>query len=40
MTRLTVIYDPHLLCPPRYAADHVGAQRERTPEQEARWHSF
>lgn len=36
--RLNVIYEPQLLRPPRYAADHVGsAAFERTPEQEARW---
>jgi glyoxylate/hydroxypyruvate reductase len=35
--RLNVIYEPDLLRPPRYAADHVGAPHERTPEQEARW---
>ncbi len=37
-TRLTVIYEPDLLRPPRYAADHNGdAAWQRTPEQEARW---
>jgi phosphoglycerate dehydrogenase-like enzyme len=35
--RLDVVYDPHLLRPPRYAADHVGAAHVRTPEQEAKW---
>lgn len=34
---LDLIYEPELLRPPRYAADHTGAKRERTPEQEARW---
>jgi len=35
--RLRVIYEPELLRPPRYAADHTGAPRERTADQEARW---
>jgi phosphoglycerate dehydrogenase-like enzyme len=35
--RLKVVYEPDLLRPPRYAADHVGAVRERTPQEEARW---
>lgn len=35
--RIRVIYEPDLLRPPRYPADHKGAPRERTPEQEARW---
>ena len=35
--RIRVIYEPDLLRPPRYAADHKGAARERTPGQEARW---
>jgi len=36
--RLTVIYEPDLLRPPRYAADHNGDPAfQRTPEQEARW---
>lgn len=35
--RLRVVYEPSLLRPPRYAADHVGSAIERTPEQEARW---
>lgn len=35
--RLRVICEPDLLRPPRYAADHVGAARERTPDEEARW---
>jgi glyoxylate/hydroxypyruvate reductase A len=35
--RLEVIYEPELLRPPRYAADHKGAPLERTPDQEARW---
>ncbi|MEJ2538456.1 MAG: D-2-hydroxyacid dehydrogenase [Gemmatimonadota bacterium] len=32
-----VVHEPELLRPPRYAADHSGAPRERTAEQEARW---
>lgn len=35
--RLHVIYEPELLRPPRYAADHVGGPLNRTVEQEARW---
>jgi glyoxylate/hydroxypyruvate reductase A len=35
--RLNVIYEPHLLRPPRYAADHTGSPIERTPEQETEW---
>lgn len=35
--RLRVIYEPDLLRPPRYPADHGGAAMTRTPEQEARW---
>jgi phosphoglycerate dehydrogenase-like enzyme len=35
--RLDVVYEPELLAPPRYAADHTGAPFTRTPEQEARW---
>jgi phosphoglycerate dehydrogenase-like enzyme len=36
-TRLHVIYEPDLLRPPRYAADHTGQPIERTAEQESRW---
>jgi glyoxylate/hydroxypyruvate reductase len=37
-TRFTVLYEPDLLRPPRYAADHNGDPAfQRTPEQEARW---
>ena len=32
-----VDYEPDLLRPPRYPADHFGAARERTPDEEARW---
>ena len=32
-----VVYEPDLLRPPRYPADHFGADRELTPEQDARW---
>jgi phosphoglycerate dehydrogenase-like enzyme len=36
--RLEVIYEPELLRPPRYAADHNGDPAfQRTPEQERRW---
>ncbi|HEU5101816.1 MAG TPA: D-2-hydroxyacid dehydrogenase, partial [Roseiflexaceae bacterium] len=34
--RLNVVYEPDLLAPPRYHADHYN-QIDRTPEQEARW---
>lgn len=34
--RLRVIYEPDLMAPPRYHADHYNVI-ERTPEQEARW---
>ena len=39
-SRVTVIYEPDLLRPPRYAADHKGAFRERTPDQETRWRTL
>lgn len=32
-----VLYEPHLLRPPRYPADHGGRPVERLPEEEARW---
>src|SRR4051812_24361906 len=35
--RLNVIFEPGLLRPPRYAADHIGQPTTRTPEQHARW---
>jgi glyoxylate/hydroxypyruvate reductase A len=36
--RLNVIYEPALLRPPRYAADHIGDPNFlRTPDQERRW---
>lgn len=35
--RVDVLYEPDLLRPPRYAADHTGVAAHRTPEQEARW---
>lgn len=38
--RLDVLYEPDLLRPPRYAADHKGRTVPRTPEQEARWRSL
>jgi phosphoglycerate dehydrogenase-like enzyme len=34
---LELIYEPELLRPPRYAADHTGGPLQRTPAQEARW---
>ena len=36
-TRLNVIYEPELLRPPRYAADHVGEAVTRSAAQEATW---
>lgn len=38
--RLRVIYEPELLRPPRYAADHTGGPMTRSPEQEARWQAL
>jgi phosphoglycerate dehydrogenase-like enzyme len=35
--RLTVLYEPALLPPPRYPSDHIGAPFTRSPEQEATW---
>ena len=35
--RVEVIYEPELLAPPRYPADHTGGPFARTAEQEARW---
>ena len=35
--QLEVIYEPDLLRPPRFAADHTGGPLERTPAQEQRW---
>ena len=35
--RLNVIYEPELLRPPRYAADHVGEAVTRSAAQEATW---
>lgn len=34
---IPVIHEPDLLRPPRYAADHFGAERPRAPEDESRW---
>lgn len=39
-SRLEVIYEPDLLRPPRYAADHKGTPLDRTPEQETRWQQY
>ena len=36
-SRLHVIYEPDLLRPPRYPADHKGQPFDRTEEQESRW---
>ena len=38
--RLEVVYEPHLLPRPRYAADHVGQRLERPEEDERRWVSL
>ena len=38
--RLEVVYEPHLLPRPRYAADHVGHALERPEEDEKRWMSL
>jgi len=35
-----VIYEPDLLRPPRYAADHTGEAGERSPADEARWRAL
>ncbi|MFV1988877.1 MAG: D-2-hydroxyacid dehydrogenase [Gemmatimonadota bacterium] len=35
--RLDVVYEPELLRPPRYAADHTGAPIQRSEAGEARW---
>lgn len=35
--RIRLIYEPDLLRPPRYVADHTGASQERTPDEETRW---
>ncbi|GAC1638266.1 MAG: D-2-hydroxyacid dehydrogenase [Herpetosiphon sp.] len=38
--RLRVVYEPTLLQPPRYAADHVGRPTTRSTDQEAQWRQF
>jgi glyoxylate/hydroxypyruvate reductase A len=38
--RLQVVYEPRLLPPPRFAADHVGHPFERPEEDEKRWMSL
>ncbi|HVQ32297.1 MAG TPA: D-2-hydroxyacid dehydrogenase [Vicinamibacteria bacterium] len=38
--RLDVVYEPALLRPPRYAADHVGAPGARSVEDEVRWRAL
>lgn len=35
--RVEIVYEPNLLRPPRYAADHTGTERPRTEAEEARW---
>ncbi|MFQ5704222.1 MAG: D-2-hydroxyacid dehydrogenase [Gemmatimonadales bacterium] len=35
--RLNVLYEPELLPPPRYAADHTGKSVDRSADQDARW---
>lgn len=35
--RLEIVYEPELLRPPRYPADHHGGPLERTADSEARW---
>ena len=35
--RLNVMYEPELLRPPRYPADHKGRDVSRSPDQETRW---
>ena len=35
--RLNVVYEPELLRPPRFPADHLGSPLERTAEQAERW---
>jgi phosphoglycerate dehydrogenase-like enzyme len=39
-SRLEVVYEPGLLRPPRYAADHVGTPGSRSPEDEAQWRTL
>lgn len=36
-SRVEVLYEPELLRPPRYAADHTGLPRPRTDAEERRW---
>lgn len=38
--RLEVLYEPDLLRPPKYAADHVGVAVQRSTADEARWRSL
>ena len=38
--RLRVIYEPDLLRPPRYVADHTGEPVARSAEKEARWQAL
>ncbi len=38
--RVEVVYEPHLLRKPRYAADHNGVAVPRSPDDEARWRAL
>lgn len=38
--RVDVVYEPHLLRPPRYAADHNGVPVARSPEDEVLWRTL
>lgn len=38
--RFNVVYEPELLRPPRYPADHVGAPKTRSVEETARWREW
>lgn len=38
--RLRVVYEPELVPPPRYPADHTGGSYERSAAQEARWRAL
>ncbi len=37
---IRVVYEPDLLRPPRYAADHTGQECERSEDDEARWRAL
>ena len=38
--QLNVLYEPDLIAPPRFPADHLGAPFQRTEEQEQKWRSL